>query len=361
MPYLPLQPFLELRELPRGETLISIGDGATEPTINHPLPGVSVHRTKRKVSYKELCEGIPERQYKAEAVYTVSQMAALEELTDLADTYFSGLGTDLAFRPRFNALVIAATGCGKTKIARDLAERIGAVFATVSLGEWIVRGAAHEPSTITSIKRILKANRRTVLLLDEVDKFTSQTDSAWVRYVAAEVWALLDRRLALGDQPPSAIGEDEELDELRDRLENGLFIVGAGTFQQAWEMSERQTVGFNGSACPEPDDGAIIAAIDKHGGVSPELLSRFSPKPLLIQYPSRSEIPELLVKLGLVQLAKEVGVTIDPNSVSFKKCGMRTFEQIGARLLIEKMRQMKRGNKKKFEEKIVRGSRDVSA
>jgi hypothetical protein len=139
----------------------------------------------------------PTSSSKPAIVHTASQKKALTRLEDLARAYFSDVGRDLPIKPRYNALVIAATGSGKTKIASDLADRTGAKLHTVSLGEWIVLGAHHEPATVTTLLRVIEKSEKVVLLLDEIDKFKSTTDSGWVRYCAAEIWALLDRRLPI--------------------------------------------------------------------------------------------------------------------------------------------------------------------
>jgi len=91
---------------------------------------------------------------------------------------------------------------------------------------------------------VLERSQRTVLLLDETDKFTSQTDSAWTRSLAAEVWALLDRRLPPG-VPSARAMSDEKREDLLKRLTNGLYIIGAGTFQETWDRTERPACGFN--------------------------------------------------------------------------------------------------------------------
>src|ERR1022692_2854887 len=192
-------------ETQRNDTVIIIGAGATEPTIISASSGHFGYKPKKSISLKEFAaaggfDGIPRSAEKAEPVYTSSQSSALERLSDRAEAYFSGLGRELPFVPRFNSLLLAPTGSGKTKIARDLAKRMGAEFFVVAISEWIVRGAQNEKSTISALVRVLKRSPRTVLLLDEIDKFVSQTDCAWTRSLAAEIWALLDRRLPSGGE-----------------------------------------------------------------------------------------------------------------------------------------------------------------
>ena len=274
-------------------------------------------------------------------VLTDGQAKAISQLEELASAYFSGLGRDLPFRPRYNALAIAATGTGKTFLAKELARRMGAVHHVISLGEWIVLGAQHGPTTITTLLRVLEKSEKTVLLLDEVDKFCSATDSGWSRYCAAEIWSLLDRRIPFGQFRSTATPGSELFDLLKVRLEDGLYIIGAGTFQSVFENVGRRGCGFRDSSPVGESDIDIMNAIKKQEAVPPELLSRFSPRPIILRYPARAEIPKLLDELGLNRLADEVGLTIDPDLIDFEGVGMRALEQLGADLIIEKERQKK--------------------
>jgi hypothetical protein len=97
-----------------------------------------------------------------------------------------------------------------------------------------------------------------------------------------------------------------------------------------------------------------MEAIEKSGLVSPELLSRFSPTPILLRYPTRSEVPNLLERLALNRLASEAGVQIDPDSIRFDKCGLRALEQLGAELVISRMRKQRQAQTELLERKIVR-------
>jgi hypothetical protein len=272
---------------------------------------------------------------KPELILTRSQAAVMAKLEAMAGAYFSGVGHELSLTPRYNALLIAATGSGKTKMVGALAEKIGAKLHTVSIGEWIVLGARHQPATVTSLLRVLEKSKKTVLLLDEVDKFGA-FDSTWSKYCAAEIWALLDRRLPLEEYASNTHEGAEPLEELRDRIQHGLYIVGAGTFQSIWEKVERRDCGFHHAF----SDGAIdfeteiLKGIRKQNLVSPELLSRFSPKPLLLRYPSVAETSDLLERFGLNKLARSIGVTIDPASVEWHGVGLRALEQLSAELLL---------------------------
>lgn len=164
-----------------------------DPTGPSSSDAFELYKPKNLVPLKQFFEaggldGIPFVSLNPEFIYTKSQEVAVRQLEDLSDAYFSNSWRELAIEPRFNALLIAATGCGKSKIVRELARRTGSELLVVSAGEWICRGAHEQPSTMASLLRVLERTPKTILLLDELDKFVSTTDSAWIRACAAEIW-----------------------------------------------------------------------------------------------------------------------------------------------------------------------------
>jgi hypothetical protein len=87
-----------------------------------------------------------------------------------------------------------------------------------------------------------------IICLDEVDKLGQPT--AWMTYLRVEMFCLLDRRCPanLRWRPEDArLDEDSDEDaraKVEMRLEGQMLIVGAGAFQDLWDV-QRDSVGFH--------------------------------------------------------------------------------------------------------------------
>jgi hypothetical protein len=271
-------------------------------------------------------------------ILTRSQEAALEILCERADAYFDHAGEELPIKPRFNSLLVAPTGSGKTSLVRKLAARMGAGIFVVSCSEWNPWSARQQPSTLKLLLEKILENERVILLFDEVDKWTSTTDDPWVRYVSAELWATLDRRL-----PVEAFCKERDLgkeyiDTLNERIREDVYFVGAGTFEDVFATAGKPTCGFSGNS-GEFSDEDIHALIKKRQCVSPELLSRFSIEPIVLRYPDLEETADLLRRMGLSEMIDRSNMLIDPESIDWSGAGMRALEQLAADLIIEQRKE----------------------
>lgn len=110
---------------------------------------------------------------------TSAHQAVYATLLDSCDSYFSPppLPLKLSLKPRFNRLISGPTGVGKSHMASQLANCIGAEFIKVDFGDWVPLGARTNPTTLGRIASALMRSNRVIVLINELDKITSQKDS----------------------------------------------------------------------------------------------------------------------------------------------------------------------------------------
>jgi hypothetical protein len=151
----------------------------------------------------------------------------------------------------------------------------------------------------------------------------------------------------------------ESADELRRRIREGLYFVGAGTFQELFEHLAQPALGFGRSPQRPNQDQEVLDRLASQQVVSQELLSRFSPWPIVLQYPDADETVELLESTGLNALAALVGRRLNPADFSWSGCGMRALEKIAAELVVARNDQLKRTQADSFHEKVIRCQPEV--
>lgn len=212
------------------------------------------------------------------------QAAALAEIVARARAFYDGYWRELPIKPRFNTVVVAPTGVGKTALASMAAEAIGggATLLRLSVPGWIPGGSTGRTvaETIGTIAQAVALNQRTLLVLDELDKATPPTSlttstSAWQQHCLLEIYDLLDGRWPAGLKLPDD-AEDNEISraDLTKKLQTSVYILGVGTFQDFFDGNgNRRTIGFGAESDTETDE---ISSDDLLEKLPRELVNRFS-------------------------------------------------------------------------------------
>lgn len=264
---------------------------------------------------------------------TQSQATAYRRISAMARAFFSNSDYHLKIQPRLLPLCVGPTGVGKTSLLRLIATENKASFLRTSAGEWVPIGVRSVRPTLTVIIEAL-ANSPTgavVVLIDELDKVSGETDSTWARGVLAEIYATLDRSFPLetvlrGDAP---LKLNISLEELRSRIETNLFLTAAGTWQALW--SGGGALGFGGTMNRSLQ---VLDHLAAQKIVPLELLMRFSWPPILLQYPDQAETADMFRKTGLTEFAANLGRPLDPATHDWSKGGLRSLESLAGDLLV---------------------------
>lgn len=263
---------------------------------------------------------------------TRSQRSAYERLCAMAEVYFQP-PSDSPISARLTPLLIGPSGAGKSALAKQIAQATGSHIMRVSLSTWIPSGAKDTP-TLRRIGQTLNKYERVVLIIDEVDKLSSDTGS-WARSCATEIYDLLERECShlLTD----CEGERKTLER---KLRSQLFLIAAGSWQH---LQNRRTntrgLGF-GAACesspkPPPDITALAIA----EGYPIELFGRFHTNPVLLDYPDSAETAEILDRMGLHALAELAGRRDLVERFTWQPFGMRALESLYTDLLLIRKQQ----------------------
>jgi hypothetical protein len=227
------------------------------------------------------------------------QQAVYRELKELARDYFDFNWHDLPVRPRTAVLIAAASGAGKTFLARHLAAELRLPLLDLQYANWVVTGATSRGAarTLALLYRFVQENERGVILFDEVDKLgVDDGGSDWTRAVHIEAFSVLDKRIM--DGVVEAIAQDPDQStliltrkELQQKFVRAFFLVGCGAWQELW--SHQATVGFTCGSSPTHSRPAHKEFLST---LRPEILNRFRSDILVIPPLTRKEYWELLTE-----------------------------------------------------------------
>lgn len=261
---------------------------------------------------------------------TCSQASAHSKLRAMGTLFFKTAGCDALLRPRFMPLLLGPTGAGKSSLLRRIAEELGAKFLRASGGEWIPAGAKDARPTVLTILDLLASNTRLVLMIDELDKMTGETNTSWSRSVQNELFAVLDRALPVEAYVKAERIPEPLAKELNRRVATGLFVCAAGTWQHLLDSPSHAGFGFQSS----PSHEEIFGRVLKDRVVPKELLMRFTLPPIALEYPTQAETQRLYDDLGITRLARTAEYPLDPATHDWTRGGMRSLENLSAELLI---------------------------
>ncbi len=166
-------------------------------------------------------------------------------------------------------------------LAGLLAQETGAALLRVSVPGWMPSGAHNRAvaETISTIIEHINTHSRSVIFLDELDKL-NWSDSSWNSYIKAELFEILDGRMPsgaklVGDEDEDGTLTGSQLVRLTEKFCSSTFIIGAGTFQDFYEMQSNPTqIGFhhelNSQQKSNPSTEILVKKLPR------ELLNRFN-------------------------------------------------------------------------------------
>jgi ATPase family associated with various cellular activities (AAA) len=267
----------------------------------------------------------------SESFLTQSQAVAVERVIAMSELYFNQTPS-AGLRPRYSPLLIGPTGSGKTEIVSRVAKRTNAHLLRVAVSDWIPIGSRETVPTLRTIIDTLMEHDRVALFIDELDKLTDSS-SAWSRSCLSEIYDVLERTIPLH----LAKGQIEA-DQLQSRIQNNLWLCGAGTWQHLQNIgSTTPSLGFGHRLQRTPDIDSDSASLVRNAlkeGFPAELLGRFHNSAIMLNYPSRSETLHILENLGLTAMAQRLGRADLIETFDWHPFGLRKLESLLADLAI---------------------------
>lgn len=127
-------------------------------------------------------------------ILSLQQQEVLRQILPIASIATSGAVGNLPVRPRTHTLLVGPSGAGKSHIAREIDGMLGISTLVVNVSSWVVLSAKNEPWTYSEICSWLDSigSGGGILVLDEIDKLTSEGDSTWLGHIILEIHDLID-------------------------------------------------------------------------------------------------------------------------------------------------------------------------
>jgi hypothetical protein len=174
--------------------------------------------------------------------------------------------------------------------------------------------------------------------VDEIEKIRG--DSPWLDAIRPELFFLLD-----GQFPDAVLhhvedGELVDLDDIRtmrERLSEGMLVVGAGAFQPYWDEHSRSSVGFHDV---HPASDARISQAQMATMIPVEIVNRFV-APVLCLSPLRRVDYEAMMAEAVADLPVGLGDAVRRNAEATideairNRLAARWIEQLVLHALIE--------------------------
>ncbi|MCC5841424.1 MAG: AAA family ATPase [Opitutales bacterium] len=271
-----------------------------------------------------------------ERVLTASQGQCVRRAFKMARLYFAGQVSGASA----NLLMVGPTGCGKSAVLDEIAERLNLRCLRLTRATCIPLGAEVKPTLVSLLEAFLEGGP-VLLHIDELDKFFVQGEgSGWERSNLDMIWNLLDRRISAGPVADSYLKKVERKIEKRSLVEcfeeglrSKLFIIGSGTWQQ---LQNRRQVGFPGEF---PKCGGDPIDLRATKAVPDEILRRFYADVSFLAYPTPAELRPILKAAGIFDLARQLGETVDPANLDLSGVGMAAIRDLRTRLLLRLLDQ----------------------
>lgn len=265
-------------------------------------------------------------------LWSQGQKQAYVSLLEIADLFFNIDWGDLAIKPRLTPLIIGPSGIGKSTVVREVAKEFGFPYMRLTASNWTPAGVKDIVPTLLRVHQFISENDQGILAYDELDKVPGDS---WGKHCLGELFDLLDR------SPSQPVKNVEWSSDILQKLKHDFWMVGAGTWQQAWRETSKSKVGFGGS-----DDGDSIVAdvrrIVRTTNVIPqELLQRFSVGHHLIVLPpaTATDFHDAALHFGLENFAAALKVPLDFHAAARSGLGARWLEETMAELLLQARRE----------------------
>ena len=237
-------------------------------------------------------------------------------------------------------------------LVAESAKRLGAIYKRSQRGDLAPQGAARMRSSLLQILDLLTLHERVLWHIDELDKFFAGAEgeatprSEWSASIFSDLWSALDKSLPIEtyltmEDRPGVKDPTINADFLHQRVNGGLFIIGSGTWQNLFTRDGGPRIGFSNSTKTTPL-GISVRDIQTSNLISPELLARFNSNFIILGYPERKEIEQIVKATGIAKLAKETRYQITDEDLDFSRGGYRVLEALLSRLLLLQYQRLRR-------------------